>query len=189
MKQNKFSIHDDPSIKITLGSNGLTPSGTFFIILALGFIGFLSYAIIAYVWYTTLDVNTLSALVVMGLVLVSSIVMLLVSYSLSYEDQEITIADNKLVIRKNRPFWPGVAKTVNLDQVDGIAMEKLGFNFMNVWYAFIFHKDFGADEVENFLSPHVRLAGKNISFLEYADEVNKRKVVDKLKKEFKLTLS
>jgi hypothetical protein len=185
--KNNFKIHDDPVIKITLGSNGLTPPGIFFIILALGFIGFLSYAIIAYTWYANLDLNTFSALIIMGFVLVSSIIMLLVSYSLSYEDQEITIADNKLTITKNRPMWPGMTQSIDLDQVDGIAMEKLGFNFINVWYAFVFHKDFGADEVENFLSPQVRLAGKNVSFLEYADEGNKRRAVEKLKKEFKLT--
>jgi hypothetical protein len=172
---------EEPDIRISLGANGLTTSGTFFIIISLGFIGFLSYAIVAYAWYTNVDLNGISALVIMSLVLALSVVMFLVSYSLSYEDQEITIVNNKFVIKKNRPFWPGTTKSFDLDKVDGFAMEKLGFSFINVWYAFIFHKDFGADEVENFISPQVRLAGQAFSFLEYADEENKKKALESLK--------
>jgi hypothetical protein len=180
--KEKFKIQEDSGFKITLGSNGLTPAGAFFIGISLTFLAFLTYAIIAFSLSAVPTSNAIFAFAVMVMVFFSSLILFLIAYSLSNEVQEISLDDNQLMIRKHRPLWPGVAQTINLDQIDGFAMEKLGFNFMNVWYAFIFHKDFGADEVENFLSPQVRIAGKGISFLEYADEKSKKIAVEKLKK-------
>lgn len=181
MKQ-KFQIEEHPNVRISLGSTGLTPAGTFFIALSAVFAGFVSVAIFSFVKVAVLNANNVSAMIVMALVLLSSIILFLVSVSLSWEEQVISVDSHHLVIRKIRPVWPDLKQSIDLRQVDGFAMEKLGFNFINVWYAFIFHKDFGAEVVENFLSPQVRISGRTISFLEYADEESKKMALDKLKK-------
>lgn len=168
---------------MALGSNGLTTAGTFFLFLSVIFIGVLSYAILAMIKSVEVfNTQILSAFVIVGIVLIASVVLFLVTYSLSYEVQHISVSQGKVFINKKRPLWPGINKTVNINQVEGFVVEKLGFNFMNVWYAFLFHKDFGADEVENFISPHVRMSDQRISFFEYADDSFKKKVIEGLKK-------
>lgn len=178
----KTNSKPEPDFTMALGSNGLTTAGTFFLILSLIFIGFLSYAFVVMIKnMEVINTQVLSAFTIVGIVLIANIILFLVTYSLSFEVQRITISQGQVLIKKIRPLWPGINKTVNLDQVEGFVVEKLGFNFMNVWYAFLFHKDFGADEVENFISPHVRLSDHRISFFEYADDSSKKKVIEGLK--------
>jgi len=159
----------------------------FFILLSLVFILFLAYAIFAFARLADFnDYNSYYAMLAIIFVMSFSVAMFLASFSLTFERQEVSLADGVMVIRKKRPFLPDVEKKVSLNRISDITLEKLGFNFINVWYAFLFHNNYHEEDVENFCAPHVRLANKKIPFFESADEANKREIIQKLKRAAKI---
>lgn len=179
---NKIAIPGEP-LRISLQSKGLTMASGFFIVLSLTFILFLSYAIFAFARLADFsNFNSYYAMSAIVVVMLFSVIMFLTSYSLTYESQEVSLSVDEIVIRKKRPFMLDIEKKVNLDHVADFTLEKLGFNFVNVWYAFLFHNNYHEEDIENFFTPHVRLSNKKISFFESADEVSKRDIVQKLKK-------
>lgn len=173
----------DNLFKASLGSKGFTFASGFFIFLSLVFIVFLLYAVVAFARLADFsNYNSYFGLLVIVAVMAFSLVMFIASWSLTFETQEITVTGDEIVIRKKRPFLPDTVKKVNMKQVADFTLEKLGFNFTNVWYAFLFHNTTHEDEVDNFFTPHIRLSDRRISFFESADETGKKDIVMRLKK-------
>lgn len=167
-------VEDQPTFKVDLRPKGMTVTRGFFIFFFLLFSGALAYGLYTLIQNAAFtSIHNYYALFFIGGSLLLFIYLFAICYSLTFERQRIEIAGENLYIIKKRLLLPDVRKKIILEDIESVFSEKLKFNFMNIWYAFLFHHSYSENDLENFLVPHIRTKGNKIAFLEFASDQNK----------------